>query len=162
MPDKASIEIKGLDKLRGKIDAVEPKLKIAIKAATVHIKGVAATYPKATEANLPKVYVSGAGWGNFWYERGWGQKWAVASSDGWHGRKSSEQLGQKWATGFRGNGLIGIVGNNASYAKYVQGFESERNQKMKKIGWQGVEEIAESERDEVIAFVMKYIGQALE
>jgi hypothetical protein len=154
------VEIKGLDKLNKKILAVAPALKTGIKAGTEHVKGKIATYPPSTTANKPKAYSKGAGWGNFWYQRGWGSKWALADGS-WHGLKSSEQLGQRWSTKYKHGGLVGIVGNNASYAKYVQGPDEVQNKAMPGIGWKGVDTVAKEEEATVVKFVQAKVDQAL-
>ena len=154
------VEIKGLDKFNKKILAVAPALKIGIKAGTSHVEGKLKTYPPSTMANKPKAYSSGAGWGNFWYQRGWGSKWALADGS-WHGRKASEQLQQKWTTRFEQGGLVGIVGNNASYARYVQGPDEVQNRAMPDIGWKSVDTVADEEKEVVERFVQNQVDKAL-
>jgi len=157
---KIQVEIKGLDKLNKKILAVTPALKAGIKGATEHVKGKAATYPPQTMANKPRTYKTGAGFDNFWYQRGWGQKWAL-SGGGWHGRKSSEVLAKRWSTKYKNGGLTGIVGNNASYAVYVQGTNETQVKALKNIGWKGIDTIAEEEKDTVTKFIQDKVDRAL-
>ena len=157
---KIQVEIKGLDKLNKKILAVTPALKAGIKGATRHIKGVAATYPPETLANKRKTYNSKAGWGNFWYQRGWGQKWALADGD-WHGHQRSEVMGKQWNTEFKNGGLTSVVGNPVSYAPYVQGPEGVQVKALKNIGWKGIDTIAEEEKDTVTKFIQDKVDRAL-
>ena len=152
------IQIRGLDEFRARILNAVPGIKSGVKAATVHIEGKAKVYPPATLANQPKLYQSGS-W-NTWYERGWGSKWALAGG-AWHGKKSSEQLQQRWATRFENDGLTGIVGNNASYATYVMGEREDQAKALKNIGWKSIEDIADEERDTVLNFIKEHIDKAL-
>ena len=152
------VEIKGLDKLRRRFDTVLPALKTGIKAGTQHVEGKVKSYPPQTMANKPKTYQTGAN--NTWYQRGWGGKWAIKAG-GWHGKKSSEQLQQRWTTKMRNSGLTGVIGNNASYAKYVQGTKQEQAKALEAIGWKGVDTIAEEETVTVNNFIQNEIDRAL-
>lgn len=152
----ASITIKGLDKLEKRLGEIKPGVVAGIKAVAVHIEGKVKKYPKSTAANAPKQYSPGQ-W-NTWYERGWGSKWAT--KDGWHGNKSSEQLGQKWTTKISNGGLTATIGNNASYARYVHGGQ-DQSQAMKRIGWKTDEETAEEEVPTVEKFIKEQIERSL-
>ena len=152
----ASITIKGLDKLEARLGKIKPGVIAGIKAGALHIEGKVKKYPKATAANMPKQYSPGA-W-NTWYERGWGTKWATR--EGWHGNKSSEQLGQKWTTKISNGGLTARIGNNASYAPYVHGAETQ-SQALKRIGWKTDEEIADSEAPRIEKFIIEQIERSL-
>ena len=154
----ATIEIRGLDKLRKRFDTVSPGIKAGVKAATVHVYGKAKSYPPHTLANQPKTYKTGAN--NTWYQRGWGGKWALAAG-GWHGRKSSEQLQQKWSSRVTNGGFTGIIGNSASYAIYVQGERKDQAKALKRIGWKSVEDIAEEEAPTVADFISREVDKAL-
>lgn len=153
----ATIEIKGLDKLERKLGAIRPALARGIKASTLHIKGQIAKYPPATSGNAPKQYTKGQ-W-NTWYERGWGQKWAL-SKGGWHGKKVSEMLGRKWTIKVVNKGMTGIVGNNVSYGPYVQDTERQAAP-MKRIGWKTTGEVAEAELPRVMNFIQGEIEKEL-
>jgi hypothetical protein len=154
----ASIEIRGLDKLQKRFASVTPGIKAGVKAATEHIELQVKKYPPLTLANQPKTYKTGAQ--NTWYQRGWGGKWALAGG-GWHGKKSSEQLQQKWTSRMINSGLTGIVGNNASYAIYVMGERKDQAEALKKIGWKSVEDIAEDEAPTVANFITQHVEKAL-
>ena len=57
-----------------------------------------------------------------WYQRGYGPRWR--RKDGSiGGRKTSEQLGQRWTTRQKGTGAV--VGNAASYSPFVQNEEKQ-------------------------------------
>lgn len=138
-----SIEIKvtGLKELAERLDATEG-LKSGIQAAILYVKGKIAKYPPATAANKPGRFdAKGKPMG--WYERGMG----------WHSPSGrvyarSETLGRRWTTTTKSNGYIGVVGNNATYAKYVQDrdhqawFHGIR-------GWKTVQDIAETELETI-------------
>ena len=153
-----NIEIRGWDKFRARMLSVTPAIKTGVKAATVHVAGKVKSYPQATLANMPKTYKTGQN--NTWYQRGWGAKWALAGG-GWHGRKSSEQLQQRWATRFENDGFTGIVGNSASYATYVMGEREDQATALKEIGWKSIDDIAEDEAVTVRNFIKQKIDEAL-
>lgn len=153
----ASIQIKGIDKLLIKFDGIEPAIKRGVKASALHIKGRVAEYPQATAANAPKTYSSGGN--NNWYVRGWGGKWALKGG-GWHGRKSSENLGRKWTIVSTNNGLTAKIGNNVSYGKWVQSPEFQARA-LERIGWKTTEQVAEDERLNVERFIRGEIDKAL-
>lgn len=148
----SAIEIKGLDKLKWKMQGVMPAVKVGIKAGTLHVKGKVAIYPKATIANDPSQ--------QRWYERGWGSKWHLKSG-GWHGKKSSEMLGKKWTIEIRNDGLTGVIGNNVSYGPYVQSPDKQASA-LKKIGWKTTEEVAEEEKETVLNGIKAQVDKALQ
>jgi hypothetical protein len=85
---------------------VEGTMQASVSIAKNHIS----VYPASTEANNPAR--------NRWYERGYGGRWR--RKDGTvGGRRTSETLGRKWATEVTDGGMVGRIGNNASYAPYV-------------------------------------------
>ena len=148
----SDIQIIGLEKIRKHFDAIEPALKTAIKAATLHVKGKVAKYPPSSEANIP--------FQRRWYERGWGSKWMIKNGT-WHGNKSSEMLGRKWTIEMRNNGMEGVIGNNVNYGPDVQGGADAPHPQtapLKRIGWKTTDEVAEEEQETV----MRYISDAIE
>lgn len=153
----ATIQIKGLDKLQIKFEGIEPAIKHGIKASALHIKGKVDKYPASTGANSPKSFSSGGN--NMWYERGWGSKWALKRG-GWHGRKSSENLGRKWTIATENNGMTAKIGNNVSYGKWVQSPEYQARA-LKRIGWKTTEQVAEEEQLTVERFIKSEIDKAL-
>ena len=146
--------IKGMNKLLRKLDTLA-KLKGAkrgLKAGALHVKGKIAKYPPSTIANSP-------GRPGGWYERGWGSRYKRL--DGVvTGKKTSETLGRRWTTGEKNAGLTQIVGNNASYAPYVQSKEKQaRFHKAR--GWLTDEQVLKQEGDEVLQFIQKEVDRDL-
>jgi hypothetical protein len=97
----ASIEVKGLDKVFAKLGAVSSIaiLEKPMQRAVARIEYDMKEYPPAPSGSR---YIRGYGW------RG--------------GPMTSEKLGQRWTTRVTttSNGVIGKVGNNASYGPWVQ------------------------------------------
>lgn len=154
---KATITIKGIPELQAKFERIEPAVKRGVQAAGQYVHGKAKIYPPSTPANAPRQFVSGGR--NTWYERGWGSKWAIKAG-GWHGNKSSENLMAKWTFKTTNRGLTATIGNNASYAPYVQGAD-EQTRAMKVIGWKDVGTIAEEEAPRVENFIRGEIQKEL-
>jgi hypothetical protein len=154
----AKVTIKGIEEIQAKLKQIKPQIVAGVKAGAVHIEGKVKKYPAATYANSPRTYTPGSGW-NTWYERGWGQKWPVASG-GWHGKKNSEQLGQQWTTELKNGGLTAVIGNKVSYAHWVHSGTMQARA-LKRIGWKTDEEIAEQEADKISQFIKEYIDKAL-
>ena len=106
------IKIEGLDRAMRKLTALENReyVKGTMQACVLLAKNHIAVYPPATEANSPSR--------KRWYERGFGTRYR--RKDGTiGGRRTSETLGRKWATEVTDKGLVGKIGNNASYARFV-------------------------------------------
>lgn len=154
---KATITVKGISELQAKFERIEPAVRRGVSAAAVHVYGKAKIYPPSTAANAPRTYQKGAR--NTWYERGWGSKWAIKAG-GWHGHKSSENLMAKWTSKISNHGLTATIGNNASYAPYVQGAD-EQTKAMKVIGWKDVGTIVEEEAPRVENFIRGEIQKEL-
>lgn len=154
----ATITIKGLDKLEARLKKIKPGVVAGIKAGAQHIEGKVKKYPPATYANSPRSYVPGGGW-NTWYERGWGQKWPVASG-GWKGKKNSEQLGQQWTIEIKNSGLTARIGNKVSYAHWVHSGTMQARA-LKRIGWKTDEKVAEEEAPKIEEFIAKMIDKEL-
>ena len=145
--------IKGMDALVRKLKSIDglQAAKRGIKSGALHIKGKIAKYPSASEANMPN--------SRRWYQRGYGPKWKL--KDGTvHGRKTSETLSKRWTTEERNGGLTQVVGNNASYAIYVQGEEQAAFHE--KRGWNTAEDIVDREGSRVLTFVKNEVDKALE
>ena len=151
MPN-ASIRIEGMDELVKKLDNVEDlnKIKPALKASALHVKGAIAKYPPASIANSPG-NPSGR-----WYERGFGTRTATGRA-----YPTSETLGRKWTIGSRDQGFTQIVGNNVSYGPYVQ--SAEKQAKIhKRRGWKTDEQVINEETDTVLGFVKDRVDKILE
>lgn len=152
MPDTgATIEIEGLDELVRKLDDLAKLTKVhaGMEAAALYLKGKIAIYPPATIANSPS-NPSGQ-----WYQRGWGVRYK-----GGGGRQTSEQLGQKWTTKYDKSKFEAVVGNNASYARFVQGPKGTQAKAMARIGWKGVDSVASEETKRVQEYVIEAVMRA--
>lgn len=143
------VEVKNLKRLVRKLNDLEQleAIKPALQAAALHVKGKIAVYPPASEANTPGQ--------KRWYERGYGPRWPGG------GRKTSEILGKRWSIKGRDNGLTQIVGNNASYAVYVQSkahqawFHAKRN-------WKTDREVLDDESETIVKFLSDAVEKVLE
>jgi hypothetical protein len=132
----AYVDVNDLRKLAKKLD-IEDAFKDGLFAAATYIKGVISEYPPATAANLPQPYPAR------WYERGFGTKYKT--KDGTiKGNKTSEILGKRWTVKKLDNGNDAEVGNNASYAPFVQD-KTRQAKKHKQTGWPTVQQVAEEE-----------------
>lgn len=102
-----SISISGVDRLVAKFGAIQSAriLLPPTQRAVMRLQRYMAIYP--AQRNPKTRYVRGRGW---------------ADEDGKVRRFTSEHLGKRWTTKIEsvGGGTQGKVGNNASYAPYVQ------------------------------------------
>ena len=127
---KLTLKFKGLDEFNRKLEqmpgAINRGLASTIAGAVEMLRGGLAKYPRATEANQPRAWNSVYSRrtrrpNNTWYERGYGSKWVVKSGEV-RGRATSQTLGRSWTTQVKTltNGIVGVVGTRASYARVVQ------------------------------------------
>lgn len=152
MPDY--VEIRGLDELTRRLDSFKDLKKVipALEAGANHLEGVVKEYAPKSEANKP------GGPGSRWYQRGFGPRWA--RKDGtWGGRKTSEVLRSRWAVQSKNHGLTWIIGNNATYAKYVHGEEQAHFHKDR--GWKTIFDVVKQESDTVLNFVKDRVDRIL-
>ena len=102
-----NIEIKGIEELSAKFSKVQRNdiLYPPMERAVTRIHNFMYKYPP--QKNPASRYKRGSGWMN---------------KDGVVTNLTSEELGQKWTTKIerKSDGLVGKVGNNASYAPLVQ------------------------------------------
>ncbi|HOW77936.1 MAG TPA: HK97 gp10 family phage protein [Verrucomicrobiota bacterium] len=152
MPD-VTIRIEGLDKVLAKFGRIEGVkfLKGIMGTAALDIKDWIAEYAPATEANSPSR--------PRWYERGYGPRWRrMNGSIG--GSRTSETLGRRWTTKVAADGMQAEVGNNASYARYVQDADMQaRFHKAR--GWRTIQEAAEAKGPGIIEKVRATINALL-
>jgi hypothetical protein len=151
MPDSGvTMEIKGMEELIKKLEKLGKMSKVhaGLRAAGMYVKGKIAIYPPATAANQP-----GSG---SWYQRGWGIRYA-----GGGGKQTSEQLGKKWTSKYDKAKFEVIIGNNASYARFVQGPKGTQSKAMKKIGWTSIDTIAKEETKRVQEYVFEAVRRAI-
>ena len=155
MPEGVEVKIEGMDELIKKLDKLGKMSTIhaGMKAAANVLKGLMTVYPAATIANSPS-NPSGQ-----WYQRGWGVRYK-----GGGGRQTSETLGKKWTSKYDQYKFEAIIGNNASYSPFVQGPKGTQAKAMAKIGWQGVDTVANKElpriQEELFKAVKRAIGAA--
>ena len=139
-----SVNVEGLDKLVKKINKLQPPQSNAIKRAAMDksvklVRADVAQYPPATVANSPAN-------GYSWYQRGFGTRTTTGL-----GYQTSETLGRRWTDTIEDNGNRGVVGNNASYAIYVQdednqaGFHAVR-------GWPTVQKVIRDRSVDILDF----------
>jgi hypothetical protein len=152
MPDGATITIEGMDELIAKLEKLGKLSTVhaALKAGGTHIKGLMTVYPPETMANNPG-NPSGQ-----WYDRGWGVRYK-----GGGGRQTSEVLDSKWTLKYDKSKFEAVVGNNASYARFVQGVKGEQAKHMAGIGWKSIDTVAEEETKRVAEFVFDAVRRAI-
>jgi len=160
MPDSVTVEIKGLDEAIKKLTDLGKLSKVhaGIRAGMLHLKGKLATYP-------PRKHISIASLGGWKSDKQ--RKWFFANLragtiDVPYRRgvsPSSEALGRKWATKYDKAKFEGVVGNNASYARLVQG--EQQTEMMKRIGWETVETVAKNETKRVQEYVFEAVRRAI-
>lgn len=127
------IDIKGIEPILAKLEQVKGLkfLKGIMTGALSDVKNWIAVYPPESEANF-------AGQRR-WYQRGYGSRW-MRKDGSIGGYKSSRQLGQRWTYKVNADGMGGVVGNNVTYAPFVQGDKQNRWHKMR--GWRNTEQAA--------------------
>jgi len=142
-----TFHIEGLDRLEKKIGKLQADRwkQEAVRLAADTITSEVSEYPPPSEANRP-----GAN-RRRWYQRGWGEKWRTG------GRRTSEQLGQKWTTKVKG--LMVEIGNVASYAIYVQGKRQAKFHKMR--GWKRLDKTADRLLPQIAKQLQRKVHQIL-
>ena len=160
MPDAGvTVEIEGLDELIKKLDDLGQLRKVhaGIRAAAIHVKGKIAKYPSKTGANRP------SGPGSHWYQRGKGSMyWRIRDNKKVSYGAESENLSKKWTTKYNQQRWEGKVGNNASYAIFVQGpKDGGQARHMAGIGWKAVDTVAEKETKRVQEYVYDAVRRAI-
>ena len=149
---KDGIRIEGMEPLLHKLDNLEDlqKVRPALMAGAIHIKGKIAQYPAKTIANSPSNPTGR------WYERGFGTRTKTGRA-----YPTSETLGRKWTVANRDRGLTKVIGNNVSYGPYVQSAEKQAKFH-KQRGWKTDQQVAEEEADTVLDFVKDQVDKILE
>jgi len=150
-PSTLVLEIRGLDELNKQLGKVEAALRLApiLRAAALAIKDKVARYPRSTMANSPMART--------WYERGFGPKW-YRRDGSVGGSRTSETLGRRWTT--RASATEARVGNNASYAPFVQGRGTQAQFHARR-GWRTLEDVGEQEGARIIKRVEQAIARAI-
>ncbi len=139
-----NVQIKGLDQLVKKINNLSPPQsgKVKKKAMDQSVKVVradVAKYPAAGQANS-------AANGYSWYQRGLGTRTATGLV-----YATSETLGRRWTDDVRKGGNEGVVGNNASYARFVQDADLQASFH-KARGWPTVQEVVTDRSGDILEF----------
>lgn len=124
------ITVKGLNQVLAKINRIKSPAvrKRVLSAGAFQAQELIAVYPKSTIANSP------ANPTGRWYERGFGTRTATGKA-----YATSETLGRRWTTRVTANQAV--VGNNASYARFVQGDKQAALHKRR--GWVSTRDVAE-------------------
>jgi hypothetical protein len=184
------MRIEGLSGLIEKLDTVEKMSDVsaAIRAAGLYLKGKISVYPSASPANQPGrwyrdpngyahpmgYYERGRGW---WYPimtpsaPGTKYRKAMGMTGAGAGRRSgvayykqdrhkrSETLGRRWTTA-QPNPFMAVVGNNASYIRFVQGDKQAHFHARR--GWKKALDIAKAEMRYILdEFVRKALLKVL-
>ena len=160
MPESGvTVDIEGLDELikklekLGRLDKIHP----GMIAAGRYLKGLMTVYPAETAANVP------AGPGSRWYQRGKGSfYWRIRDNAHKSYGKKSEVLSSKWASKYDKNRFEAQIGTNVSYAKFVQGPKGTQAKALKKIGWKGIDVVADKETKRVQEYVYLAVKRAIE
>lgn len=148
----ADIEIKGLTELQaqlGKLEGAEYMHQV-LKAAGSMLKAYIAEYPPASGANSPGQ--------RRWYERGYGPKW-TRKDGSVGGSRTSEALGRRWTV--KSEPMSVTVGNNASYAPFVQSAEKQASVH-KRHGWRTDEQAIAEMQPKIESMALAEIARVLE
>jgi len=160
MPDTgATIEIEGLDELVRKLDDLAKLTKVhaGMLAALSHIKGKIAKYPRRKHIKIEDI----GGWASEKQRRWFFAALNKGEIDVPYKRgisPGSEDLANKWTVKYDTKKFEGVVGNNASYARFVQGDKQSRM--MDEIGWETVEEVSDRETKRVQEYVIEAVMRA--
>lgn len=146
-----AVTVKGLDKLIEKLERLgkADALKRPMTQAVQHLHDTIAEYPPSGIANSPMN-------GYSWYERGFGTR--TRTGRAWN---TSETLGRRWTEEVSANGQRGVVGNNASYAEYVQSAEKQAGFHAMR-GWKTDEQVTREEAGVVVEFFNDAIARLLD
>ncbi len=152
MPSALVLEIRGIDELDRQLGKVEAALRLGpiLRAAALSIKNEVARYPPSTLANSPLART--------WYERGFGPRW-MRRDGSIGGSRTSETLGRRWTT--RVSPREARIGNNASYAPFVQGRDQQAAFHARR-GWKTLEDVGEKEAQRVIRRIEAAIRRAMQ
>jgi len=150
----ADVKVEGLQSLINKIDSIKPPKSNAIKRRAMDksvklVRADVAKYPSSTVANTPTN-------GYSWYQRGFGTRTTTGLA-----YQTSETLGRRWTGTVEDNGNRGVVGNNASYAIYVQD-EDHQAEFHGFTGWPVIQDVIRDRSDDILDFFADGYGEALD
>lgn len=151
------IELRGVERIMRKLNAVKPEVGEAVKAVGLEVKGMLAKYPrqrtggrmqfKSLKQRRFVLYALRAGLIDVPYRRG--------QSAG------SETLGRRWTIATKDEGLTAVVGNNVSYGPFVQ--DEDKQLPFHKItGWPTVQQAKKKWEPEFVKRVRQAVRGALE
>lgn len=148
----ADIQIEGLDALVAKFGELQggAYMREVLTVGGTMLKNFIAQYPLASEANTP--------YQRRWYERGYGPKW-MRKDGSVKGLKTSETLGRKWSVVARSDTEV-VVGNNASYAPFVQSAEKQANFHRQR-GWRTDDMAIKETAPKIVAMAQREIDRIL-
>ncbi len=160
MPDGVTIEIEGLDELIKKLTDLGKLSKVhaGMKAGLLHLKGKIAKYPARKHISIESL----GGWKSDKQRKWFFANLKAGTIDVPYRRgqsPGSEDLAAKWTTKYSEGKFEGAVGNNASYARLVQG--AKQTEMMKRIGWETVETVAKNETKRVQEYVFEAVRRAI-
>ena len=161
MPDDVTVDIIGLDEAIKKLEKLGKMntLHAAIQSAGMYIKGLMTVYPPRTHIPLSAV-------GGFKTDKSrryffWALKKGLIEVPYRRGQSpGSESLDKKWTSKYDRNKFEAVVGNNASYARLVQG--GKQTKMMKMIGWKTVDKVAKAETKKVGEMVFRAVKRAID
>jgi len=144
MTDGIEIKITGVNAIRSLLnpDLAMRGVKEGIKKATAHVQDNIAQYPPSPKGRpqFPNGFKTLRQQRYFF----WALRHGEIVVPYPRGEPPSETLGRKWTTKITDGGLTGVVGNNASYAQWVQsGKKQSRYHKL--TGWKTDAQIIKSE-----------------
>lgn len=143
------VEVRGLDKLLPKMEKIGDKLNVTLQNAALESERTILDteglrkYPPETAANREPYP---------FYERGRGTWTRPGYNTG-----KSERYGTKWTTKRINYGAI--IGNSASYAKYLGG--EEQNRVMAAYGWRRLFDVAREKKDEIQKVFQGWVNRLL-
>jgi len=151
MANSQRVKVEGLQKLINKIDKLQPPQSTRIKrrAMDKSVKLVRADVAKYPAQRPPANSYS-------WYERGFGTRTTTGLA-----YPTSETLGRRWTDDVSGDGNKGTVGNNATYAQWVQD-EDHQTQLHKATGWPTVQKVIRDRSGDILDFFSEEYGEVID
>ena len=161
MPDTGvTMEIEGMDEAIKKLEDLKQLRKVhaGMRAAGMYVKGKIATYPARKHISIASL----GGWKSDKQRKWFFANLRAGTIDVPYRRgisPGSEALGRKWTSKYDKSKFEGVIGNNASYARLVQG--DQQTEMMKRIGWKGVDVVAKEETKRVQEYVFEAVRRAI-
>lgn len=153
MADDIRIDVKGMDELMRKFKQFPEEItknmaqagKEAAQRIVLPTEGLQ-NYPPETAANKPPVP---------YYVRGLGMERSLQGQE--YNDSSSENLGKQWVV--NSQGLNTVIGNSASYAKWVHG--EDQAKAMGAIGWKKLLATAKKVADDIRGVYEDWVAKTL-